>query len=229
MDEVDTRVAALGDLVHESWVPALEPVAEHLHRAGAFLRAEVDAGHGYLPAPENILRVFRMPLPDVRVLVVGQDPYPTPGDAVGLCFSVAPGSRIPPSLRNIHTELESDLALPRPTNGDLTPWTEQGVFLLNRVLTVRAGNPGSHRSQGWEQVTAAAITALAQRGGPLVALLWGRDARSLGPHLGDVPIVESAHPSPLSARHGFFGSKPFSRVNAALGEQGADAVDWRLG
>lgn len=223
-----TRTAPLEDLVDPSWVPALTPVAEHLARAGAFLRAEVEAGHGYLPAPENILRVFRMPLPEVRVLVVGQDPYPTPGDAVGLSFSVAPGSRIPPSLRNIYTELESDLGLARPSTGDLTPWTEQGVFLLNRVLTVRAGAAGSHRKQGWEQVTAAAIGALAQRGGPLVAVLWGRDARSLGPHLGQVPIVQSAHPSPLSARNGFFGSRPFSQVNTLLQNQGASPVDWTL-
>ncbi|YAL82839.1 uracil-DNA glycosylase [Dermacoccaceae bacterium W4C1] len=219
----------LEELVDPSWMPVLEPVREHISAAGEFLREELAQGRGYLPAGEHVFRALQLPLPAVRVLVVGQDPYPTPGHAVGLCFSVAPDVRpVPRSLQNIYTELESDLGLSRPTDGDLTPWTQQGVLLLNRVLTVRPGEPGSHRGQGWEHVTAAVIAGLVARGGPLVALLWGRDARNLGPHLGQVPIVESAHPSPLSARHGFFGSKPFSAVNALLVEQGAQPIDWSL-
>lgn len=219
----------LEELVHESWVPALSPAREHLTEAGEFLRAELQEGRGYLPAAENVLRAFQRPFEEVRVLIVGQDPYPTPGHAVGLCFSVAPDVRpVPRSLQNIYTELESDLGVPRPANGDLTPWTEHGVLLLNRVLTVRPGTPGSHRSRGWEHVTAAAINALVARDEPLVAILWGRDARNLAPHLGSVPYVESAHPSPLSARSGFFGSRPFSRANALLEQQGAAPIDWQL-
>ncbi len=219
----------LAELVHPSWVPALEPVQEHLRGAGEFLRAEVAAGRGYLPAGDLVLRAFAQPLNAVRVLIVGQDPYPTPGHPVGLSFSVAPEvSPVPRSLINIYTELESDLGISRPSTGDLTPWTEQGVLLLNRVLTVTPGKPASHRGKGWEHVTAAAIAALVARGGPLVAILWGRDARNLVPHLGGIPRVESAHPSPLSAHAGFFGSRPFSRANALLQEQGADPVDWSL-
>ncbi|GAB2683652.1 uracil-DNA glycosylase [Barrientosiimonas humi] len=210
-------------------MPALSPAREHLTEAGEFLRAELQEGRGYLPAAENVLRAFQRPFEEVRVLIVGQDPYPTPGHAVGLCFSVAPDVRpVPRSLQNIYTELESDLGLPRPANGDLTPWTEHGVLLLNRVLTVRPGTPGSHRGRGWEHVTAAAINALVARDEPLVAILWGRDARNLAPHLGSVPYVESAHPSPLSARSGFFGSRPFSRANALLEQQGAAPIDWQL-
>ena len=210
-------------------MPALSPAREHLTEAGEFLRAELQEGRGYLPAAENVLRAFQRPFEEVRVLIVGQDPYPTPGHAVGLCFSVAPDVRpVPRSLQNIYTELESDVGLPRPANGDLTPWTEHGVLLLNRVLTVRPGTPGSHRGRGWEHVTAAAINALVARDEPLVAILWGRDARNLAPHLGSVPYVESAHPSPLSARSGFFGSRPFSRANALLEQQGAAPIDWQL-
>jgi len=164
------------------------------------------------------------------VLLVGQDPYPTPGHPVGLSFSVAPEVRpLPRSLLNIAKELQSDVGVPAPTCGDLTPWTRQGVLLLNRVLTVRPGDSGSHRGKGWEAVTEAAIRALVARGGPLVAILWGRDAQTLRPMLGAVPRIESVHPSPLSADRGFFGSRPFSRTNALLVGQGAEPVDWRLG
>lgn len=219
----------LAELVHPSWVPALAPVEHHLHQVGEFLRAEVAAGRGYLPAGPAVLRAFEQPLDDVRVLIVGQDPYPTPGHPIGLSFAVAPQVRpLPPSLVNIHTELCADLGVPQPSTGDLTPWAQRGVLLLNRVLTVRPGAAGSHRGHGWEHVTAAAIGALAARGGPLVAILWGRDARSLGPHLGGMPRIESVHPSPLSARSGFFGSRPFSRANAMLVAQGAEPVDWSL-
>ena len=221
--------AALTELVHPSWAAALAPVADTVAGLGEFLRAEVAAGRGYLPAGKHVLRAFERPLYDVRVLIVGQDPYPTPGHAVGLSFSVAPDVRpVPRSLVNIYTELESDLGLPRPASGDLSPWADQGVLLLNRVLTVTPGKPASHRGKGWESVTAAAIAALVERGGPLVAILWGRDARNLVPHLPGIPAIESAHPSPLSAHSGFFGSKPFSRANELLAQQGAAPIDWSL-
>lgn len=219
----------LTDLVHPTWAQALGPVADDVTRLGEFLRAEVAAGRGYLPAGEHVLRAFSHPLDAVRVLIVGQDPYPTPGHAVGLSFSVAPDVRpVPRSLANIYTELVDDLGVPMPTTGDLSPWADQGVMLLNRVLTVRPGFAGSHRGKGWEAVTGQAIHALVERGGPLVAILWGRDAQNLGPSLGQVPRIQSVHPSPLSARGGFFGSRPFSRANDLLRQQGADPVDWRL-
>ncbi|WP_457254732.1 uracil-DNA glycosylase [Pedococcus sp. P5_B7] len=221
--------AALTELVHPSWAAALEPVADTVAALGEFLRGEVAAGRGYLPAGKHVLRAFERPLDDVRVLIVGQDPYPTPGHAVGLSFSVAPDVRpVPRSLVNIYTELESDLGIQRPASGDLSPWADQGVLLLNRVLTVAPGKPASHRGKGWESVTAAAIVALVERGGPLVAILWGRDARNLVPHLPGIPAIESAHPSPLSAHSGFFGSKPFSRANDLLAQQGAAPIDWSL-
>jgi uracil-DNA glycosylase len=219
----------LDELVDASWVPALTPVAPVITELGLFLRQEVAAGRGYLPSGDNVLRAFRQPLDGVRVLIVGQDPYPTPGHPVGLCFSVAPEVQpLPRSLVNIYTELRNDLGETTPAHGDLTPWTEQGVLLLNRVLTVSPGKSGSHQGKGWETVTAAAIEALVARGGPLVAILWGRQAQSLGPTLGTVPRVESAHPSPLSAHAGFFGSRPFSRANALLVQAGGQPVDWRL-
>jgi uracil-DNA glycosylase len=221
--------APLSDLVAADWAAALAPVEPQVHAAGEFLRAEVAAGRTYLPAGEHVLRAFTRPLADVRVLIVGQDPYPTPGHAMGLSFSVQPDVRpVPRSLANIFTELQSDLGVPAPSTGDLSPWADRGVMLLNRVLTVRPGEPASHRRKGWEAVTDRAIEALVERGGPLVAVLWGRDAQSLRPALGDVPAVESVHPSPLSASRGFFGSRPFSRVNALLAEQGDDPVDWTL-
>jgi len=219
----------LEELVHPSWVSALAPVSGTITALGAFLREEVAAGRGYLPAGPFVLRAFTHPFDDVRVLLVGQDPYPTPGHPVGLSFSVAPEVRpLPRSLENIYTELESDLAVPPPVNGDLSPWCQRGVMLLNRVLTVRPGASASHQGRGWETVTTQAISALVERGGPLVAILWGRQAQALAPLLGPVPHIASAHPSPLSARSGFFGSRPFSRSNALLVEQGAAAVDWTL-
>jgi uracil-DNA glycosylase len=196
---------------------------------GAFLRAEIAAGRSYLPAGENVLRAFSRPMADVRVLILGQDPYPTPGHAVGLSFSVAPDVRpIPRSLANIFKELEADLGVPSAPSGDLTGWFEQGVLLLNRVLTVAPGRPGSHRGKGWEKVTQAAIEALVARGGTLVAILWGRDAQTVIPALGGVPHIASAHPSPMSAANGFFGSRPFSRANAYLTSRESEPIDWDL-
>ncbi|MDM7855430.1 uracil-DNA glycosylase [Cellulomonas alba] len=219
----------LADLVAPDWADALAPVEPHVHAAGDFLRSELAGGREYLPAPDAILRAFARPMAQVKVLIVGQDPYPTPGHPMGLSFSVQPDVRpVPRSLDNIFRELVADLGVAAPTCGDLTPWADQGVMLLNRVLTVRPGAPASHRGRGWEAVTQRAIEALVTRGGPLVAILWGRDARSLAPMLGDVPRIESVHPSPLSASRGFFGSRPFSRANALLEAQGGRPVDWRL-
>jgi uracil-DNA glycosylase len=219
----------LTDLVDPGWARALEPVADVVAGMGDFLRAEVAAGRGYLPAGEDVLRSMTRPFDDVRVLVVGQDPYPTPGHAMGLSFSVRPDVRpIPRSLANIFRELVEDVGVPPPSTGDLSPWADRGVLLLNRVLTVSPGKPGSHRGKGWETVTEQAIRALVGRERPLVAVLWGRHAQSLAPLLGATPVVASVHPSPLSASGGFFGSRPFSRVNALLAQQGAPPVDWTL-
>ncbi|MBJ8343394.1 uracil-DNA glycosylase [Antrihabitans sp. YC2-6] len=219
----------LSDVVEAGWAQALAPVADHITTMGEFLRSENATGRGYLPAGANVLRAFGQPFADVRVLIVGQDPYPTPGHAVGLSFSVGPEVRpLPRSLSNIFAEYVKDLGYAPPTNGDLTPWAKQGVLLLNRVLTVAPGQPASHRGKGWEAVTEQAIRALVDRPDPLVAILWGRDASTLKPMLGDVPSIESAHPSPLSASRGFFGSRPFSRANELLDELGAEPVDWRL-
>ena len=219
----------LNELVEPGWAEALRPVAGRIAAMGDFLRAEIAAGRTYLPAGPNILRAFQQPLDEVRVLIVGQDPYPTPGMAIGLSFAVAPEVRsLPGSLENIFRELQDDLGVPRPSNGDLTPWTRQGVLLLNRSLTTEPRKPGAHRGKGWEEVTEQAIRALVARGKPLVSVLWGRDARNLRPFLGDYPTIESAHPSPMSADRGFFGSRPFSRANDLLIRQGAQPVDWRL-
>ncbi|MFV0430420.1 MAG: uracil-DNA glycosylase [Arachnia sp.] len=223
-------VTPLAELIAPDWAEALAPVEPKIRGMGGFLRDEIAAGRSYLPAGDNVLRAFTRPLRDVRVLIIGQDPYPTLGHPVGLSFSVAPEVRpLPKSLINIYAELETDLGIPPAQHGDLSAWFEQGVLLLNRVLTVQPGKSGSHRGKGWEDVTAAAVEALAARGGPLVAILWGRDAQSAAPLLGDIPAITSPHPSPLSARSGFFGSRPFSRANQALAAQGAVPIDWSLG
>ena len=221
---------SLTKIMDAGWADALAPVEGRITQMGTFLREQVAAGKKYLPAGDNVLRAFKQPFNDVRVLIVGQDPYPTPGHPVGLSFSVDPSVRnLPGSLKNIFREYSDDLGYPMPSNGDLTPWTERGVLLLNRALTTAPSKPGAHRGKGWEAVTAQAISALAQRGTPLVAILWGRDAREVKPLLGSaVPSIESAHPSPMSADRGFFGSRPFSRANELLVKQGADPVDWRL-
>jgi uracil-DNA glycosylase len=215
--------------VHPEWTAALAPVADDLRRIRAFLAAERARGAEYLPSNDVVLRAFARPPSAVRVLIVGQDPYPTPGHPIGLAFSVAAGVRpLPRSLANIFRELVDDVGVPMPAGGDLSPWSDQGVLLLNRVLTVEAGTPGSHRGKGWERVTDQAVQALVARGRPLVAVLWGREAQSLRPLLDGVPVVESVHPSPLSASRGFFGSRPFSRVSELLVAQGGAPVDWAL-
>jgi uracil-DNA glycosylase len=220
---------AADGLIDPRWATALAPVGPRIAELGDFLRAETSAGRGYLPSGERVLRAFGSPLDDVRVLIVGQDPYPTPGHPIGLSFAVDPHVRpVPRSLANIYRELGADLGVPTPDHGDLTAWSSNGIMLLNRVLTVRPGAPASHRGKGWEQVTDHAIRTLVARGTPLVAILWGRDAQNLKPLLGGIPTIESAHPSPLSASRGFFGSRPFSRANALLEAQGGEPVDWRL-
>lgn len=219
----------LTDLLDPGWARALAPVEDRIHRMGDFLRAENAAGRGYLPAADRVLRAFTQPFDDVRVLIVGQDPYPTPGHPVGLSFAVEGDVRpLPRSLVNIHREYADDLGTPAPAHGDLGAWTGAGVLLLNRVLTVAPGQPASHRRKGWEEITQRAIEALVERDRPLVAVLWGRDAQSLTPMLGDTPVIASAHPSPLSASRGFFGSRPFSRANEELLRLGAEPVEWRL-
>lgn len=223
-----TEPQPLENIMAEDWAEALAPVEPQIRRMGEFLRQEHAGGHRTFPEGQAVFRAFQEPLAGVKVLVVGQDPYPTPGHAMGLSFSVQPHVRpLPKSLQNIYKELRDDLGIDPPPHGDLSAWSRQGVMLLNRVLTVRAGAPASHRGKGWEAVTEQAIRILAARARPLVAILWGNDARSTAPWLGGHPAVESAHPSPLSASRGFFGSKPFSRTNALLAQQGAEPVDWR--
>ncbi|MEV7604965.1 uracil-DNA glycosylase [Paenarthrobacter sp. NPDC089322] len=223
------------ELMAPDWADALRPVEGQLRDALGFVAGQAAQGVRILPDATNLLRAFRRPLDDVKVLILGQDPYPTPGHAVGLSFAVSRRTRpIPRSLANIYRELHDDLGLPPRVHGDLTAWSDQGVLLLNRVLSVAAGNAGSHRGKGWEAITTAAVTAVANRTNdagrqsPLVAILWGKDAESVMPLLNGAPAVVSVHPSPLSASRGFFGSKPFSKANELLREQGADPVDWEL-
>lgn len=223
--------APLEQVIDPGWARALEPVTDDIRAMGEFLRQEVAAGRSYLPTGENVLRAFTFPFDRVRVLIVGQDPYPTPGHPIGLSFAVDAHVRpLPRSLQNIYRELRSDLGVQPPPTGDLSAWADAGVLLLNRVLTVAPSAPGSHRGKGWERVTERAIKALVERGGPLVAILWGRDAQTLRPMLSDgdrgVPVIASAHPSPMSADRGFFGSRPFSRTNELLLRQGAEPIDW---
>lgn len=212
-------------LIDEEWAAALAPAAATIRRLGDEL-----ADEEFLPRADDVLRAFRHPPGDVRVLIAGQDPYPTPGHAIGLSFATARDVRpLPRSLANIYAERQSDLGIPPAPHGDLSAWSAQGVLLLNRVLTVAPGAAASHRRRGWEEVSDLAIRALVERGAPLVAVLWGKDAEGLRPLLGDTPVIASAHPSPLSARRGFFGSRPFSRANALLAQQGAGEIDWRVG
>ncbi|WP_394194267.1 uracil-DNA glycosylase [Microbacterium foliorum] len=226
-----TLAELAGDsLMDPEWADALAPAQQTITALGERLREEQAAGRGYLPAGDHVLRAFERPMSDVKVLITGQDPYPTPGHPIGLSFAVDHDVRpLPRSLGNIYRELESDLGIPPAPHGDLSAWSDQGVLLLNRVLTVRPGEAGSHRRWGWEQVTELAIRALVARDQPLVAILWGKDAANLQPLLGETPVIASAHPSPLSARRGFFGSRPFSRANELLDGLGASPIDWRVG
>lgn len=232
---VSTARVPLSDLMDPSWAQALQPVEPRIRELGNFLREEVQSGHPFLPHSSRIFAAFQIPVDQVKVLIVGQDPYPTKGHPIGLAFATEASVRpLPASLRNIYKELESDLHIPQPSHGDLTPWVKQGVMLLNRCLSVEVGRPGSHRNKGWEIITDEVIRILNNRTDkegkplPLVAILWGRDARNLAPLLTHATLIESPHPSPLSAYSGFFGSRPFSRANAALIEQGLSPINWEI-
>lgn len=224
----------LQERIHPQWYEALKPVHSLISDMEEFVYEQTMQGYCILPDFENILRVFTYPFNTIRVLIVGQDPYPTPNDAVGLSFSVSKHSSIPKSLRNIFKELENDVHTLPPDNGDLTPWCEQGVCLLNRNLTVVAHQANSHANTGWENITQHVIDALNKRTTqqgkpkPLVAILWGKKAQELRPYLTNAYIIESPHPSPLSASRGFFGSKPFSRTNAALVTMNEAPIQWQL-
>jgi uracil-DNA glycosylase len=196
----------------------------------AFLASEWQ-NHTVYPPAEEIFNAFRYtPLSQVRVVLLGQDPYPNPGQAHGLCFSVPPGVPCPASLRNIFRELHSDLGIPPPSHGCLIPWARQGVLLLNTCLTVRAGQPQSHAGRGWEQFTQAVLQTLNAHPHPLVFLLWGNAAQKAAAGIDPQRhhLLKAPHPSPLSAHQGFFGCRPFSRTNTALEQIGLPPIDWRL-
>lgn len=213
-----------------AWAPALAPVAAEVAAVWARVAAARAAGRTSAPPPEDVFRALALTPPEaVRVVILGQDPYPTPGHADGLCFSVRPGVAPPRSLRNVFRELEDDLGIPPPASGSLEPWARQGVLLLNACLTVEEGAAGAHAGWGWERVTDAIIDAVNARPEPVVFLLWGRHAQAKARRIAPRHVVlPAAHPSPLSARAGFFGSRPFSRANAALAAAGRGTVDWRL-
>ncbi len=225
------------ETIPESWRGVLDPVlaAPEARTLGGWLKAEEAAGKVvYPPRGTRLAALALTALEDVRCVILGQDPYHGPGQAHGLAFSVQQGVRPPPSLVNIYKELEADLGLPRAQTGDLTPWARQGVLLLNNTLTVEAGQAGSHAGRGWDAVTDACVAAVAERSEPAVFILWGSHARkkaSRVPALGRAGhhlVLTSAHPSPLSAHNGFFGSRPFSQANAFLEDHGRGAIDWRI-
>ena len=225
-----------GEPIPESWQPVLEPVlaTAEARQLGGFLVAEEQAGKQIYPPRGCRLKALELtPLDEVKVVILGQDPYHGPGQAMGLCFSVPEGVKIPPSLVNIYKELEADLGVARADHGDLSKWARQGVLLLNNTLTVEAAKAGSHAKRGWDAITDACVAAVAARDQPSVFILWGSHAQAKakriaglreGPHC----VTESPHPSPLSAHRGFFGSKPFSRTNAFLSDHGREAIDWAL-
>ena len=225
-----------GEPIPESWQPVLEPVlaTAEARQLGGFLVAEEQAGKQIYPPRGCRLKALELtPLDEVKVVILGQDPYHGPGQAMGLCFSVPEGVKIPPSLVNIYKELAADLGVARADHGDLSKWARQGVLLLNNTLTVEAAKAGSHAKRGWDAITDACVAAVAARDEPSVFILWGSHAQAKamriaglreGPHC----VIESPHPSPLSAHRGFFGSKPFSRTNAFLSDHGREAIDWAL-
>jgi len=226
----------MNDSVPSSWKPVLDPVLAQpdARRLGGWLRAEEEAGKPiYPPRGARLAALALTPLDAVKVVILGQDPYHGPGQAMGLCFAVPDGVQVPPSLANIYKEMEADLGLPRPRHGDLSPWARQGVLLLNNTLTVEAGKAGSHAGRGWDAITDACVAAVAARPDPSVFILWGSHAQAKAKRIdglrdGRHCIIESPHPSPLSAHRGFFGSRPFSRTNAFLEAQGRGAIDWRV-
>jgi uracil-DNA glycosylase len=215
--------------IDPSWAPAFAQETSSLGEIQQRLDNEMLAGVRYAPARADLFRAFFAPLESIRVVIIGQDPYPTRGHAVGLSFSTNRDVRpLPRSLTNIFAERQDDLGIEPPEHGDLSRWVDQGVMLLNTSLSVREGEAGSHRTWPWKNVTSAALRSLAERGGPLVAVLWGREAQWATSVLNGVDTIESAHPSPLSANRGFFGSRPFSRTNTSLVKQGGDPIDWRV-
>jgi uracil-DNA glycosylase len=231
----------IAETIPDSWRAALEPAlaTPEARRLGGWLTAEESAGKQvYPPRGTRLAALALTPLDQVRCVILGQDPYHGPGQAHGLAFSVQGGVRVPPSLLNIYKELEADLGLPRAANGNLTPWAQQGVLLLNNTLTVEAGQAGSHAGRGWDAITDAAVAAVADRDAPTVFILWGSHARKKASRVPALAraldrswqhlIVASAHPSPLSAHNGFFGSRPFSQTNAFLESAGRGAIDWSL-
>jgi len=218
--------------MHESWLAVLGDELEtpRMTELRSFLVAEMSAGRRFYPPADRVFNAMELtPFEDVRVVILGQDPYHGAGQAMGLCFSVPQGVPLPPSLRNIYEELSTDLGVPRPTTGDLTPWAERGVLLLNAVLTVSPGKPGSHAGKGWEQFTDRAITELSTRRDGIVFLLWGKYAQDKGSKVDTSRhhVLTARHPSPYSVS-GFFGCRHFSRANALLESNGATGIDWRL-
>lgn len=224
------------EAIPESWRPALEPIlaTPEARRLGGWLRGQEAAGATIYPPRGCRLKAFELtPLDAVRVVILGQDPYHGPGQAMGLCFSVPQGKRVPPSLANIYKELAADVGAPHPAHGDLSGWARQGVLLLNACLTVEQGKAGSHAGRGWEAVTDAAVAAVAARRQPSVFVLWGSHAQKKVVNIPELSggrhcLIKSPHPSPLSAHRGFFGSRPFSRANAFLEKSGRGAIDWRV-
>ena len=224
----------MSETVPESWKPVLDPVlaSDEARVLGRWLRGEESAGKTVYPPRGQRLRALELtPLDRVKVVILGQDPYHGPGQAMGLAFSVPDGVKVPPSLRNIYKELASDLGVEMPGSGDLTGWARQGVLLLNNTLTVENGRAGSHAGRGWDAVTDACVAAVAAREVPSVFILWGSHAQAKAKRIdglrnGRHLVIESPHPSPLSAHRGFFGSEPFSRTNAFLEEHGRGAIDW---
>jgi uracil-DNA glycosylase len=227
----------VAETIPDSWRPVLEPAlaTPEARKLGGWLKAEEAAGKAvYPPRGTRLAALALTPLPEVRCVILGQDPYHGAGQAHGLAFSVQAGVKPPPSLVNIYKEMEADLGLPRPATGDLTPWAKQGVLLLNNTLTVEAGQAGSHAGRGWDAITDACVAAVAASDLPTVFILWGSHARKKASRVPALArnsahlILASAHPSPLSAHNGFFGSRPFSQTNAFLEEHGRGAIDWRL-
>lgn len=221
----------LAALLPDSWRAELDSAlrTESFRKLQDFLEEEYSSRRIF-PPREDLFSAFRLTAPDkVRVLILGQDPYHDDGQAHGLAFSVRPGVRFPPSLRNIFQERLDDLGIPVPSHGSLESWAKQGVLLLNTVLTVRAHEPASHKKHGWEEFTDAVIRTVGSRTSPVVFVLWGAPAQKKKRLIDTTRhiVLESAHPSPLSAYRGFFGSRPFSRINEALRAHGFTEIDWR--
>ncbi|MBB5209979.1 uracil-DNA glycosylase [Microbulbifer hydrolyticus] len=225
--------ASLPMKIHPSWYSVLEPEfnKRYMSELREFLQQEKQSGKNIFPPGGQIFNAFNStPFDQVKVVVLGQDPYHGAGQAHGLCFSVMPGVRIPPSLKNIYKELYSDLGIAPPDHGCLQPWAEQGVLLLNATLTVEESKAGAHQGRGWEQFTDAAIHALAEQRQGLVFILWGSYAQKKGGFIDSRKhlVLRGPHPSPLSAHRGFFGTRPFSQANAYLQERGEAPINWAL-